>query len=137
MKIRVVRDKSAHGATLGTLYVNGLEFCDTLEDEDRALETCDWAKIYGQTAIPRGRYAVTISRSSRFQRELPEILDVPGFTGVRIHPGNVAADTHGCLLVGRRDGTARVINSRVVFEKLFALIVSSYKRDEPIELEIE
>ena len=137
MKIRVVRDKSAHGATLGTLYVNGLEFCDTLEDEDRALETCDWAKIYGQTAIPRGRYAVTISRSSRFQRELPEILDVPGFTGIRIHPGNVAADTHGCLLVGRRDGAARVINSRVVFEKLFALIVSSYKRDEPIELEIE
>lgn len=137
MKIRVVRDKSEQGATLGTLYVNGLEFCDTLEDEDRALETHDWAKIYGQTAIPRGRYAVTISRSSRFQRELPEILDVPGFTGVRIHPGNVAADTHGCLLVGRRDGTARVINSRVVFEKLFALIVSSYKRDEPIELEIE
>lgn len=136
MKIRVVREISAHGATLGTLYVNGVEFCSTLEDEDRFLES-GGVKEYGETAIPRGRYAVEVTRSNRFKRELPEVLDVPGFTGIRIHPGNVAADTHGCLLVGRSDGPARVGNSRVVFEKLFALIGDAYKRDEPIELEIE
>ena len=135
MELKVIREVSRGGCTLGVLYVDGVEFCDTLEDEDRKLEA-GGTKLYGQTAIPRGRYAVTVSRSNRFKQELPEVLAVPGFTGIRIHPGNVAADTHGCLLVGRRDGLYRVGNSRVVFAKLFALIQDAHKRGDSITLEV-
>ena len=58
-------------------------------------------KVYGKTAIPRGLYKVTTSQSYRFKRVLPEVLDVPGFTGIRVHGGNTAEDTLGCILVGQ------------------------------------
>ena len=66
--------------TIGRLSVDGLYFCDTLEDRVHDL-SCE-PKIPGRTAIPAGRYEVTVNRSPRFGRDLPRLLDVPGFTGI-------------------------------------------------------
>ena len=77
-------------STIGKLVVDDTFFCYTLEDKDRYLETNPDGKVYGETAIPRGKYQVVIDYSQRFKRELPRLLHVPGFEGVRIHPGNYA-----------------------------------------------
>lgn len=90
------RERSMLGATLGELTVQGARICWTLEDTVRPAGQ----KVPGQTAIPQGSYPVRISYSPRFHREMPEVLSVPGFEGIRIHWGNFASDTEGCILVG-------------------------------------
>ncbi len=80
---------------IGDLFVDGVFFCHTLEDEKRA----DGLKVYGETAIPSGIYNVKLTMSNRFKRLMPLLLDVEGFSGVRIHGGNTSKDTHGCPLV--------------------------------------
>jgi hypothetical protein len=83
--------------TIGRLSIDGEPFCWVCEDTQRAPGA---VKVPGQTAIPLGRYRVIVSWSPRFQKPLPLLIDVPGFEGIRIHPGNTAADTDGCLLPG-------------------------------------
>jgi hypothetical protein len=87
----------------------------------------EW-KVPGQTAIPTGRYRVVLTMSNRFGKILPEVLNVPGFSGIRIHPGNTAADTEGCLLPGLTRANDFVGNSRAAFEivnkKISAAIAS-------------
>jgi hypothetical protein len=80
---------------IGDLFVDGVFFCHTLEDEKRA----DGLKVYGETAIPSGTYNVILSVSNRFKRLMPLLLDVPMFKGIRIHGGNTSKDSHGCPLV--------------------------------------
>ena len=90
MEIELIRDDDpALKHNYGKLFVDKLFFGETLEDKDRYLEF-DGDKVFGDTAIPRGRYRVTLSPSQRFGRVMPEIHDVPDFTGVRIHGGNYA-----------------------------------------------
>lgn len=100
MKITVVREQMSDEFTLGKMSVDGMFFGYTCEDKDRKLED-GGEKIQNETAIPRGTYRVINSFSNHFQRELPELLDVPGYSGVRIHGGNGPADTEGCILLGR------------------------------------
>lgn len=114
MMLRLVREPTRHEATHGSLYVDGHWQCWTLEDAIRD------QKVAGATAIPPGTYRVDITPSQRFKRLLPILLDVPGFTGIRIHPGNVIADTEGCVLVGRTRGMGTIGESRLAFEPLFA-----------------
>lgn len=85
--------------TKGVMTANGVHLGYTCEDEDRLLES-GGVKVPGETAIPRGKYRVILSYSNRFQRTMPEVLEVPGFEGIRIHGGNTVADTHGCPLLG-------------------------------------
>ena len=87
----ILTDKS----TVGKLAIDGEFFCYTLEDVVRADE-----KVYGKTAIPVGRYRVVLTKSQRFNRVLPLLIDVPNFAGIRIHAGNSANSTDGCILVG-------------------------------------
>lgn len=115
------RQPSADGATIGELSIDGQHECWTCEDVVRP----PGVKVPGQTAIPAGRYRVTVTFSNRFQRLLPLVNDVPGFTGIRIHPGNTAADTEGCILPGVVKGTNNVGQSRMAFEPLFAKIVAA------------
>lgn len=93
--------------TIGKLYIGTDYFCDTLEDTVRTGE-----KIAGKTAIPAGEYHVKKTYSPRFKTQLPEILNVPNFTGVRIHSGNTAKDTEGCILLGLNKVKGAVINSK-------------------------
>lgn len=135
MKLLLVREPSGDSCTHGKLYVNGVFECFTLEDKDRKLEA-GGEKIYGQTAIPRGTYEVIINFSQRFKRDLPLLLNVAGFSGVRIHAGNTSEDTEGCILVGSSRGDQRVNNSRVAFNKLFDQLDEAYAANEAISLEI-
>lgn len=114
MKLELRRTVYTDKSTIGELYVDGLFECYTLEDVVRN------KKIYGETAIPAGSYHVKITQSPRFKRELPLLLNVPGFEGVRIHPGNSAQDTEGCILVGLDKGADFIGRSRQAFDALFA-----------------
>jgi len=106
MIVEVKRTFKGTEYTIGKLYIDGAYFCDTLEDTVRK------EKIAGKTAIPAGTYKVKKTYSPRFNKQLPEILDVPGFTGVRIHAGNTAKDTDGCLLLGLNKTKGSVLNSQ-------------------------
>jgi len=117
MQLRLTRKWRQGEATIGELDVDGAFACFTLEDQVR-----DGEKIPGRTAIPAGEYRVVITRSQRFQRHLPLLLDVPNFEGVRIHAGNTAADTEGCILVGRTIQGAGIGESRLAIEALIPQI---------------
>lgn len=108
MQVNVRRTFKGPDYTIGKLYVDGHYLCDTLEDTVRPAGT----KIAGKTAIPAGTYRVKKTMSPRFKKILPEILDVPGFAGVRIHAGNSAADTEGCLLIGLNKAKGKVLESQ-------------------------
>ena len=115
MKLTLLREPSIGASTFGVLFVDGRFECFTLEDEIRS-----GPKVPGETAIPAGRYKVIVTMSPRFRRRLPLLLLVPGFEGVRIHPGNHARDTEGCILVGLRRSvaTSEVLESRLAFTPL-------------------
>lgn len=121
MELTLKRKWLTETSTVGELFVDGVFECFILEDRVRQHE----AKVAGQTAIPFGKYGVAITHSPRFQRDLPLLLEVPGYQGVRIHPGNVAADTEGCLLPGRKRGPDRVEESRLAFDALFEKLRAS------------
>jgi hypothetical protein len=138
MELILKRTIPTDQTTIGELYIDGQFFCHTLEDVDRDLDIIDplpiltSRKVYGQTAIPSGRYEIAITYSNKFKSFLPLLLNVPAYSGVRIHPGNKAADTLGCILVGQYDtATPNFIkNSRVTFNKLFSAIKNASKREK-------
>ena len=126
----MVRDRFTDRSTTGILMVEGQGFeCFTLEDVVRPV------KIPKETAIPAGTYEVAVTFSERFQRWLPLLLNVPNFEGVRIHPGNTAADTEGCILVGTARDTDLVTHSRDAFGLLLPHIRRAVE-NEKIFLEI-
>jgi Family of unknown function (DUF5675) len=135
MKLIVKRKHFRDEYTIGKLYIdynNNFDpeyFCDTLEDKVRL----DGQKIYGKTAIPAGTYRMVLTHSPKFNRVLPLINAVPGFTGVRIHPGNSPQDTEGCILVGENKQKGKVINSQVTFVKLFG-ILKTYPEIDTIQI---
>lgn len=100
--------------TLGELFINGVSFCQTVEDMERMPNE----KVYGKTAIPKGTYKVVINMSNRFKKEMPLLLSVPNFEGVRIHSGNTAEDTEGCIIVGMTRTLSGVAMSRIAYTKL-------------------
>ncbi len=114
MQLELIREKSSLKSTIGVLRVDGKFECYTLEDVVRS------AKIMHETAIPVGTYDVVINMSNRFKTLLPQILNVPGFEGIRIHPGNTDKDTDGCILVGQTRGQDFVGHSQLAFKALFA-----------------
>jgi hypothetical protein len=117
MRLSLTRQKSTPNSTLGSLYIDGLWFSFTLEDIVRALGPNGEGKVAGRTAIPAGEYAVIIDKSTRFNRLMPHILNVPFFEGVRIHSGNTAADTEGCILLGLdKTGEDSIGHSVTAFE---------------------
>jgi hypothetical protein len=104
--------------TVGRLAVDGMYLCDTIEDivrdlnKDGDLDDTGEGKIPKYTAIPFGRYRVLVTRSPKFKRDLPEILDVHNFTSIRMHAGNSADDTEGCVLVGENKIKGHLVRSR-------------------------
>ncbi len=130
MQIKLTRIQLDNDVTIGELVVNKFT-CWTCEDAVRP------QKIAGQTAIPAGRYRVRTTFSNRFKRLLPLLDDVPGFTGVRIHPGNTAADTEGCILPGLVRMPKGVGQSRDAFASIFDMILAAEQAGEKIWIEIQ
>ena len=118
------------GCTIGELYVDGAFECHILEDAERDL------KIYGETAIPKGSYNLVITPSNRFKRDLPLLENVPGYTGIRIHPGNHAGNTEGCLLPGRTRTDRAVGESKAAFNSLFAKCKQALDDGDSVSIEI-
>lgn len=116
MEIELLRNRSSEKSTIGRLLINGVFQCWTLEDVVRP------TKIDHVTAIPAGRYKVIITESARFKRRLPLLVDVPGFAGIRIHPGNSDVDTDGCILPGTSPLVDWVGGSRAAFDSLFSVL---------------
>jgi hypothetical protein len=139
MEILVQREPSTLESTPGTLSIDGAFECFTLEDVVREVPgrpVSTW-KIQNETAIPVGLYQVIVDFSSRFQLDMPHVLNVPGFDGIRIHSGNTAADTDGCVLLGQqRNGLDDVINSRAAFDAFFPKLQAAISRGEPVTLTV-
>lgn len=112
MEMTLTRIAKRPAYTIGRLEIDGTYFCDTLEPTWRDV---GWGrpgrKVAGRTAIPEGRYAVAVTLSPRFGRWLPLLLHVPMFEGIRIHAGNSAQDTAGCILPGLNTVKGRVTDS--------------------------
>ena len=130
MNLILNRQPSNDVCTHGDLFVGDDFECVTLEDIVREV------KIPGETAIPAGCYRVVITYSNRFKRELPLLQDVPNFTGVRIHSGNTAADSEGCLLVGKERGPTTVMRSRDALQTLQAKIQKALDYGDPVYINI-
>lgn len=123
MDLHLIRKIYTKKSTIGELSVDGKFQCYILED---IVRPADAEKVYGKTAIPAGTYQIQITMSNRFQRFLPLLIGVPGFEGIRIHPGNTDGDTDGCLLPGKTQGKDFVGSSVIAFEELFAKMKASH-----------
>jgi Family of unknown function (DUF5675) len=132
VRLTLQRLQQANGCTLGSLSINGNHECWTLEDTVRA----PGVKVAGQTAIPAGTYKVVADWSARFQRIMLHVLDVPDFAGIRIHSGNTAADTEGCILVGLDRLKERVGRSRAALEMLQPKVQAALDAGEEVTLEV-
>ncbi len=134
MELTLNRIFLGSSATIGELLVNDKHLCDTLEDRVRP----EGEKVYGKTAIPEGTYEVKLTHSPRFKRILPEILNVPNFSGIRIHSLNKAEESEGCIGVGEWNGkdTNWISNSRKAFNKLFAILQEASDRGKKITITI-
>lgn len=142
MKLKLVRRFLGSEYTIGSLLINGVKFCDTLEDKvrdlnhDGDLDDQGEGKVYGQTAIPYGTYKIELSMSPHFKRELPRLVGVKGFEGVLIHRGNTDEDSSGCILVGENKIKGMVINSTLYEVNLVKAIRLAIADGESVEIEI-
>lgn len=135
MEILLQRVAKKDKYTIGKLYINDQYFCDTLEDTDRGLtqsmteQQIKSKKVYGETAIPTGTYRIIISYSNRFKKQMPLLLNVPGFSGIRIHTGNTEKDSLGCILVGKNKAVGKVLESRDTYNKLFSILQKANEKE--------
>lgn len=153
MKLRVERRWPKATYAIGRLYIDGLLYCNTLEDTDRGLKQTDsldyikTRKVAGETAIPKGTYKVAMnvtspkySASSWYwslcQGKVPRLLNVPGFDGILIHTGSDALSTRGCLLVGKNTKVGQLTESKDTFKKIYKLMKAAYDKGEEITIEI-
>lgn len=135
MKLMLKRKFFGSAYTIGDFFIDGVFFCNTIEDVVRRLPaacpntpkgrncTCK-EKVYAETAIPAGTYKVTMEFSPRFKRCLPLLHDVPHFIGILIHSGNTQRDSAGCLIVGFNTAKGMVTNSRATSDKLNAILMN-------------
>lgn len=140
MKLELIRNKSGLTCTIGELFIDGEHECYTLEDvvrEQEGVPVEQW-KIKGETAIPAGTYAITLTLSARFGRVMPLLNDVDGFAGIRMHPGNTDADTEGCILLGLQiaDDQESILQSRIAFEHLLGRLSAAAAQGEEITISV-
>ena len=135
MEITIKRINKTNDYTIGQMFIDDEYFCDTLEDTVRDLTNVK-DKIYGRTAIPAGTYSVILDYSGHFKKLLPHILDIPFFSGVRIHSGNDVEDTNGCILVGSYHHAGYITESRVTMEKLMKKLRETINKGDRITLSI-
>lgn len=135
--------------TIGEWYVDGGFLCYVIEDivrdrdadSDGDVDKNDVAafKVYGQTAIPAGRYRLTLDHSPKYGPDTLTINDVPGFEGIRIHSGNDESHTEGCPLLGYRlgkDATIAFGTTKPAVEDFKAMVKAAIARGETVSLNV-
>lgn len=139
MQLTLKRESRTDTTTIGRLWVNDEKQpqCYVLEDKDRGLSQTDTLKtiaerkVYGKTAIPAGKYEVVITYSERFKQYLPLLLGVPGFAGIRLHWGNDASASLGCLIIGTAKVNDNYVSgSRVAFAALFKRLKAVERKEK-------
>jgi len=142
MELQLKREIFTDISTIGSLTIDGKFECYILEDKDRGinntltLEQILRVKVYGKTAIPYGRYEVDWTMSARFKVFMPILLNVVGYSGIRIHKGNTEIDSLGCLLCGTRKLSNRITESTIATNKLYAKIEAAKKQGQRIFITI-
>jgi hypothetical protein len=142
MELQLKRETFTEQSTIGTLSIEGKFECFVLEDRDRGLsdtmplEKIAGTKVYGKTCIPYGRYEVDWTMSARFKVMMPILLNVKGYSGIRIHKGNTELDSLGCLLCGTRKKNNMVTESTLATRNLYAKIESAKKQGQRIYITI-
>ena len=141
MQLRLERKWLKPTYTVGRLYIDGKLFCNTLKDKVADVNRNGRfdgteRKVPGETAIPYGTYKVFYGYSPRFGRNLPRLLNVTAFDGILIHPGNTAADSAGCILVGLNTEVGRLTQSRHYSALLNEQIDAAQRNGESITIEI-
>ena len=142
MELTLKRETFTGDSTIGTLTINGVKECFILEDKDRGLtDSMTLAeivstKVYGKTAIPYGRYEIDWTISARFKMFMPILKNVKGYEGIRIHKGNTAVDSLGCLICGTRKKNNMVTESTMATKKLYDKIESAKKSGQKIYITI-
>ncbi|MEJ7823497.1 MAG: DUF5675 family protein [Chitinophagaceae bacterium] len=134
MVIKLERFEKTNYSTMGKLFMPTGEMFFTCEDTDRGLDksmplkTIWEKKVKGKTAIPTGTYEIIVSYSNKFKKYLPLLLNVPGYQGIRIHPGNTHADTEGCILPGISKLGDSIRQSKtaywIIFDKIAEAVVT-------------
>lgn len=141
MTIRIDRQWKRAEYTISRVYINGSYFgCNALEDTDRGLlqtmqiTELQRRKIKGKTAIPRGYYDVRITYSPKYKRMMPLVVDVPAFSGIRMHPLNKPEDSEGCIGYGKNDKVGWISNSKYWTDKICRLIETALNKGEKVTL---
>lgn len=142
MELQLKRETFTDESTIGTLSIEGKFECFILEDKDRGLndnltlEQILKVKVYGKTAIPYGRYEVDWTMSARFKVFMPILLNVKGWSGIRIHRGNSEIDSLGCLLCGTRKKNNMITESTLATRNLYTKIEAAKKQGQRIFITI-
>ena len=142
LHLTLIRKWKKADYTIGQLYAGGRLICNTIEDADRGLHMymslteIKKRKIASETAIPVGTYKLNVSPSPKFGRRLIEVLNVPGYSGIRIHKGNTAKDSAGCILPGMNTEKGKVTNSTKYEELLTSMVDSAINNGEEVYLTI-
>jgi hypothetical protein len=142
MEIVVKITKKAKGYRAGEMWIDGKFFCHTIEDEDRGLvktmplEEIKAKKKFGITGIPFGKYQVAMTYSNRFKTYMPQILDVPGWEGVRIHIANKATELEGCIAVAVESGDDGFAGNSATAYKALLKAIKQVEKKEKIWLTI-
>jgi len=145
MNLLLRRRPTMKQTTFGRLAIDGQHVCDTLEDAIRetvagGVPVSEWKK-HGITAIPAGIYKLALVNSPKFGPDTLTLVNVPGFSEIRIHSGNDDADTEGCILVGtarddpQGDG-GDVVNSKIALAALKSKVVPVLKADQDVRIEV-
>lgn len=140
MRLTVIRRQGAALSTPGSLDINGVFECYTLEPphrsaQERLAAPHAAASLQKPCAIPAGMYKIAFAFSPRFNTVTPRVLAVPGFTAIEIHWGNFPRDTHGCLLVGQTRAPDFLGNSREAFHALMARLAPASAAGESVTIE--
>ncbi len=136
MNLQLIRKEFTSESTIGELFIDGNFFCYTLEDvvrdknNDGDLDDKGEEKVYGKTAIPKGKYEIIINYSERFKQQMPLLLNVKGFEGIRIHKGNSAVDTHGCLLLGKSKSKDFIGVSNLAYNEFMTTLKKATKGEK-------
>jgi len=146
MELEVVRKWFKENYTIGKFTIDKVLFCSTLEDVVRDLHDINHdgdftdqgeGKIYGETAIPYGRYEVIVSYSPKLKRRLPLLIDVPGFQGIRIHAGKDAKWTEGCILLGTNTKPGRLEDGPYFETSLVQKIDEAIAKNESVYITLK